>query len=519
MKYMGSKARIAKDISPIINQIIKENGITTYIEPFVGGANMIQHIECVRRVGCDNNKYLIAFWKRIQEGWNPLKEFEMNEQYYKFIREDPDHYEPEYVALAGFCASYNAKWFGGYAGIVKTKINTYRNYYDEAVRNVLKQAPHIKSVDFVFADYRSLDIEQALIYCDPPYEGTTGYKDDFDHYAYWEWVRKMSEKNIVLCSEYSAPPDFECIWSKQLTTTLDKASRSKAVEKLFVIKKQKEKKEMELRIEPYTTPEQISFNYEELKEMLLQKASHYETLVYTDDQIKDAKADRANLNRLKKALNDERIRREKEYMESFNVFKAQINEIISIIDKPCGIIDSRIKEFEEAQKAEKFKEIEAYWHELLRADKIPAGICFNSLYNEKWLNASVKMPAIVKEITERLEQIEKDLAVIENLPAYAFEAKEVYNSTLDLGKAVSEANRLRELAEKKAAWVAEQEKRKAEAEAAAIKPAEPVDIPCTPTPEAAPGKQWIGFKALLSVDDAKALKEFFISRGIEYKSI
>ncbi len=288
---------------------------------------------------------------------------------------------------------------------------------------------------------------------------------------------------------------------------------------------------MELRIEPYQTPEQISFNYEELKEMLLQKASHYEALVYTDEQISDAKADRANLNRLKKALNDECIKREKEYMKEFNVFKAQINEIISIIDKPCGIIDSRIKKFEETQKAEKFKEIEAHWHELLRADKIPAGICFNSLYNEKWLNASVKMPAIVKEITEKLEQIEKDLAVLENLPAYGFEAKEVYINTLDLGKAVSEANRLREMAEKKAAWEAEQEKRKAEyeaeqarkkaeAEAAAIKPA---DIPCTPwgaehQPEE-PKREWIKFQAFLTVDEAKALGQYMRNNGIQYKSI
>ena len=98
------------------------------------------------------------------------------------------------VALAGFCATYNAKWFGGYAGIVKTKIETFRNYYDEAVRNVLKQAEHIKDVKFIDADFQKLNIENALIYCDPPYEGTTGYHYSFDHQAYWGWVRKMSEK-------------------------------------------------------------------------------------------------------------------------------------------------------------------------------------------------------------------------------------------------------------------------------------------------------------------------------------
>lgn len=89
---------------------------------------------------------------------------------------------------------------------------------------------------------------------------------------------------------------------------------------------------MELRVNEVAIPEKIDFNYEELKAELTSKVSFYETLVYTDDQIKDAKADKANLNKLKRALNDERIRREKEYMQPFNVFKAQINEIIGIID-------------------------------------------------------------------------------------------------------------------------------------------------------------------------------------------
>jgi DNA adenine methylase len=235
---MGSKARIAKDISPIINQIIKDNGVRLYIEPFVGGANMIEHIQCEQKLGCDCNEYLISFWKHIQEGWNPLKDVQMTKELYQDIRSDPKKFPAHITALAGFCASYNAKWFGGYAGIIKTKINTYRNYYDEAVRNVLKQAEKVKDVQFECADYRMIGaFEGALIYCDPPYQGTTGYKYEFDHEAYWEWVRQMSEKNIVICSEYSAPPDFECIWQKVLTTTLDKNSRSKAVEKLFIYRK------------------------------------------------------------------------------------------------------------------------------------------------------------------------------------------------------------------------------------------------------------------------------------------
>lgn len=39
MKYVGSKARISKFITPILQDIINKNGIDTYVEPFVGGGD------------------------------------------------------------------------------------------------------------------------------------------------------------------------------------------------------------------------------------------------------------------------------------------------------------------------------------------------------------------------------------------------------------------------------------------------------------------------------------------------
>ena len=228
---MGSKSRIAKQISPIIQKYIDKNKITKYIEPFVGGSNMIEYIKCNEKYGYDNNEYLIEFWKQIQQGWNPLQTISMSKEFYYEIKDNKDMFPKHIVALCGFCATYNAKWFGGYAGIVHTKAGT-----DEAVRNVLKQSENIKDVSYGCADYKSINVKNAVIYCDPPYANTTKYKDDFNHEEYWNWVRKISEDNIVLCSEYNAPDDFNCIWSKELTTTLDKNSRSKAVEKLFIIR-------------------------------------------------------------------------------------------------------------------------------------------------------------------------------------------------------------------------------------------------------------------------------------------
>ena len=89
--------------------------------------------------------------------------------------------------------------------------------------------------------YQDMDLEKTnrcLIYCDPPYQGTTKYKDGFDYVEFWNWIRQISKNNFVFISEYNAPIDFECIWQKQLTTTLDKSSRKVDIEKLFVLKAQ-----------------------------------------------------------------------------------------------------------------------------------------------------------------------------------------------------------------------------------------------------------------------------------------
>lgn len=237
MKYIGSKARISKEISSIINDMILENSIKTYIEPFVGGCNMIEHIKCDNKIGSDNNEYLIEMWRALQNGWKIPNEIS-KEEYLK-IKENKEEYPKELVAIVGFCATYNAKWFGGYAGIVKTKIGTYRNYYDEAIRNIQKQVSKITNVDFKCCDYREFtNVTNSLIYCDIPYQNTTQYgtSKNFNYDKFWDWVRYMSENNIVLISEYNAPSDFECIWEKQLTTTLDKNSRKKDTEKLFIYK-------------------------------------------------------------------------------------------------------------------------------------------------------------------------------------------------------------------------------------------------------------------------------------------
>ena len=277
---------------------------------------------------------------------------------------------------------------------------------------------------------------------------------------------------------------------------------------------------MELRVNEVAIPEKIDFNYEELKAELTSKVSFYETLVYTDDQIKDAKADKANLNKLKRALNDERIRREKEYMQPFNVFKAQINEIIGIIDKPIAVIDEQVKAFDEKRKAEKQNAIE----ELFATIGFQNFVTLEKIQDPKWLNASVSMKSIEEQMKSRMYEIGNGVLTLSQLPEFGFEATEVFKETLDINKAISEAKRMSEIAKAKAEAEASrkaEEERKAQRVAMAQAMTPPEEVQPTPVQEShpEPQKMVVKFEVELTTEDATALREFFQSRNITFRAI
>lgn len=269
---------------------------------------------------------------------------------------------------------------------------------------------------------------------------------------------------------------------------------------------------MELKIKETNFPEVIEFNFSEIKAEVAERVKHYSSLVYTEEQVKLAKADRAKLRKFVEALEAKRKEIKKKCLAPYEAFEKQMKEIVAIVNEPIALIDGQCQEFEDKRKAEKKEAIMAYWFTALEENKIPAGITFEHLFDEKWLNASVKMTAVCKEFNAKLEQIEKDLATLQEMPEFGFEAAEVYKATLDLNKAIAEGKRLAEIQKRKAEAAAEAERM----EKAAIKPTSNTAIP---NGSVEPEKAWVSFQALLSVEDAAELKAFFNSRGIEYKTI
>lgn len=214
---MGSKARFAKEILPIV--LKGRTSEQTYVEPFAGGMNMIDKVEGMR-IANDIHTELIEMWKALVcDNWKPPH---YTKEQYQQIRTNKKGYSDNIVGWVGFNISYSGKYFGGYAGQVKTKLGTIRDYQEEAQRNVQKQVNKLKGVVFTNTEYWNIELPpNSIIYCDPPYQNTTKYSHEFNHSLFWDWCREKSKQgHKVYVSEYNAPEDFVCVWHKEAKSSL-----------------------------------------------------------------------------------------------------------------------------------------------------------------------------------------------------------------------------------------------------------------------------------------------------------
>ena len=287
---------------------------------------------------------------------------------------------------------------------------------------------------------------------------------------------------------------------------------------------------MELRItnpqESWLT-EQILWNNEELKAAIAEKVKDYKTIAYTEDSLKDMKADRADLNKLKKAFEDERKRVKKICMEPYTKFEQQVKEITALIDEPIGLIDSQIREIDERRKAAKREEIE----ELFVSIGFQSFVKLDMIWDEKWLNATVTLPKIEEQMKSRMYQIGTDVVTISKLPEFKFEAMEVYRKTLDMNQDIQkrklEAERME--AERKAREAEETAKQQTAAEQkeelAAEKETASESVPEAPEEEAVsiPEEEepvfQLDFRVWGTREQIMALREYMLKNQIRFGKV
>lgn len=178
-------------------------------------------------------------------------------------------------------------------------------------------------------------------------------------------------------------------------------------------------------------PKKIGFNVEEIKPWIEKSISKYQGMVVTADTIKEAKDDRAKLNKLRKSIEDERKRIKREWNRPYNAFEKEVKSLVSLIDKPIENIDGQLKIYENHRKEEKQATIQAIFDDNVK--DLKDLITLEQIENPKWLNASYNIGAIENEIAAALNDVRSNRLLIPDIcPDYEDYAMDYYLKTLDI---------------------------------------------------------------------------------------
>ena len=257
-------------------------------------------------------------------------------------------------------------------------------------------------------------------------------------------------------------------------------------------------------------------NYEPLKAWALETAKKYKSIVVTDESIRSAKQDIADLRNLAKKISDYRIALKKEHERKIEKTITQCIELTQILTDAASSMDVQVKEIEDGLKQAKKREIEEYFNEVAGTTAIV--LPFEKVYNPKWMNKGEKIEDIKSSLKETVETIKKNIDILHGMQTeYETEMIEAYIDSLDMRVALETKDRLEARAEQIARLKAEQEKQKAQQPV----PPQVQETVKKPVQETVQEEVVKYYDCRLYMTDSQKIKfrQFVIDNGIRYTKV
>lgn len=190
----------------------------------------------------------------------------------------------------------------------------------------------------------------------------------------------------------------------------------------------------------------VEDNIIEAKEYALQLKEYYSNLIFNEDQIKEAKDERASINKIVKKIADYRKNIVAEFNKPIEMFEKTAKETEKILEETADFVGGQVKVYEEKEKEEKKKEIQNIFNELVGKEAISELINLNMLFDERYLNKTYKLENVEKDLVEKIRKIANELEAIKNLKSdNELALTNLYLKEFDLTKVINENNRLEEL--------------------------------------------------------------------------
>lgn len=276
---------------------------------------------------------------------------------------------------------------------------------------------------------------------------------------------------------------------------------------------------MELRISSELAPQEIVWNFDELKTELTARLEYYNTLVVTEDTIKEGKADRATLNKLRDAIETRRKEIKKQCLAPYEAFEAKVKELVALIDSPIAAIDTQVKSFEEAKKREKRDRIYNIYGRIV-PQELKEIIPMSRIYEKRWSNDSTSLSSVEQEIQAYVNKVQADLMALDAVePEFRTAVRAKYVETLDLGDALRHKETLKATAAqfKEPTPAVNPPEEISPAEAVQTAQSEPQEAP--PEAEHLEKVYFLRLEMQVTKSQANALKQFLVENNISHTKI
>ena len=169
--------------------------------------------------------------------------------------------------------------------------------------------------------------------------------------------------------------------------------------------------ELTVRVEHPELPA-IRWNETEVQQNLTEMLAAYTGRVYTPDTIKDAKADRAAVNKLDKQLSDAARSAKAFYMKPLEDFLQSAKQMQGQCKAVSGAIDQQVKAVEEAERQDKQDALRAVYADCI--GELRELIPFDRLLVPQWLNKTYDLAKASRELRRDVETRRKELKIIQD---------------------------------------------------------------------------------------------------------
>ena len=268
--------------------------------------------------------------------------------------------------------------------------------------------------------------------------------------------------------------------------------------------------------------EHIVWNADEIAKEVAEKVGYYKNLVYTEDQVTEAKKDRAKLRKFVTALKDKDREIKERCLAPYEEFHNQMLKIISLVEEPAELIDKQVKEFEEGQKKQKMAAI----NDLFEKKGFQPWVSLEKIMNPKWMNKTYSMKQIDADMTTTQHKIGEDILLINGQKEGMQAALSEYKRSMDVTAAMAAAQRYTEARRAEEELTRSMQSEPVQATQEKIPYEKPQIIPqpkSVPLPEVyqdgTPVRKEIMFKVFVTFEEMQKLNHFLIDNNYTFRQI